>query len=241
MMSHRYRVMETFQDINDYNANRLLGSRQAMLSTLPNGTNPATLTTATVLDARDVVTDDILGRIYGGDHDYLIETERNMNEVNDQFLRFAASHSFRRVATSESGIGMGIGGAEQVRVGAVGEIVIDDNASSRSSSRGDLTEMAEGGSTVMRTYSASYRPFENMNDNDNGRDRDSGSGNGSESHDVSEAVRSSSNNNSSDSSPVMIDEGTILSLSPHPSGIECPEEYNSTFSRSAISTSVSTT
>lgn len=228
--------METFQDINDYNANRLVESRQAMLSTLPNGTMPATLTTATVLDARDVVTDDILGRIYGGDHDYLIETERNMNEVNDQFLRFAASHSFRRVATSEFGVR-----GDQLRVGANDEILLDDNASRRSS-RADLSEMVDRESSVMRTYSASYRPFEsvNVNVNEGGSDAE----NGLERHEVSDALSSSSNSNGS--SAVMTDEDAHSNSDSnsclHPSGTLSPEEYNSNFSRSAaVGASVSTT
>ena len=87
-----HRVMETFQDLNDYNVHAGTGNRRALVSTLPTAHAPGRITAATALDSRDEVADQFISRMYGGDHDYLIETERNMTEVNDQFVRFAAAH-----------------------------------------------------------------------------------------------------------------------------------------------------
>ena len=85
--------MDTFQDLNDYNTNNVARARLTLLSTLPTNNTPASRTAAATLDSRDVVLDDAISRAYGGDHDYLIETERNMGEVNDQFMRFTAAHN----------------------------------------------------------------------------------------------------------------------------------------------------
>lgn len=88
--------MDTFQDLNDYNTNTnnvARAARLTLLSTLPTNNTPASRTAAATLDSRDVVLDDAVSRAYGGDHDYLIETERNMGEVNDQFMRFTAAHN----------------------------------------------------------------------------------------------------------------------------------------------------
>lgn len=88
--------MDTFQDLNDYNTNTnnvARAARLTLLSTLPTNNLPASRTAAATLDSRDVVLDDAVSRAYGGDHDYLIETERNMGEVNDQFMRFTAAHN----------------------------------------------------------------------------------------------------------------------------------------------------
>ena len=91
-----YRVMETFQDLADYNENSVARSRQAILSTQQHGNIPATVRTVATLDSRDAVGDrggergerGGVGGFRGQDHDYLIETERNMEHINDQFMRF---------------------------------------------------------------------------------------------------------------------------------------------------------
>jgi hypothetical protein len=98
-----HRVMETFQDLNDYNVHAGIGTRRALLSTLPTVHAPGRVTAATALDSRDEVADQFISRLYGGDHDYLIETERNMTEVNDQFVRFAAAHVQVVDSTGSSG------------------------------------------------------------------------------------------------------------------------------------------
>ena len=95
--------METFQDLNDYNVHAGIGTRRALLSTLPSANAPGRVTAATALDSRDEVTEQFISRMYGGDHDYLIETERNMTEVNDQFVRFAAAHVQAVDSTGSSG------------------------------------------------------------------------------------------------------------------------------------------
>ena len=91
-----YRVMETFQDLADYNENSVARSRQAILSTQQHGNIPATVRTVATLDSRDAVGErggergerGGVGGFRGQDHDYLIETERNMEHINDQFMRF---------------------------------------------------------------------------------------------------------------------------------------------------------
>jgi hypothetical protein len=98
-----HRVMETFQDLNDYNVHAGIGTRRALLSTLPTAHAPGRVTAATALDSRDEVAEQFISRLYGGDHDYLIETERNMTEVNDQFVRFAAAHVQVVDSTASSG------------------------------------------------------------------------------------------------------------------------------------------
>jgi hypothetical protein len=98
-----HRVMETFQDLNDYNVHAGIGTRRALLSTLPTVHAPGRVTAATALDSRDEVAEQFISRLYGGDHDYLIETERNMTEVNDQFVRFAAAHVQVVDSTGSSG------------------------------------------------------------------------------------------------------------------------------------------
>lgn len=95
--------METFQDVNDYNIHAGIGTRRALLSTLPTANAPGRIRAATALDARDEVTEQFISRMYGGDHDFLIETERNMTEVNDQFVRFAAAHVQIVDSTGSSG------------------------------------------------------------------------------------------------------------------------------------------
>ena len=111
-----FRVMDTFQDLNDYNTNNNARARLTLLSTLPTNNTPASRTAAATLDSRDVVIDDAVSRAYGGDHDYLIETERNMGEVNDQFMRFTAAHNLnlgyrgnREGGTSSREGGTGVG------------------------------------------------------------------------------------------------------------------------------------
>ena len=88
--------METFQDLADYNENSVARSRQAILSTQQHGNIPATVRTVATLDSRDAVGErggergerGGVGGFRGQDHDYLIETERNMEHINDQFMRF---------------------------------------------------------------------------------------------------------------------------------------------------------
>lgn len=118
------RVMDTFQDLNDYNTNNVARARLTLLSTLPTSNTPASRTAAATLDSRDVVIDDAVSRAYGGDHDYLIETERNMGEVNDQFMRFTAAHNLnlgyngnREGGTSSREGGPGVGTETDTRAG----------------------------------------------------------------------------------------------------------------------------
>jgi hypothetical protein len=117
--------MDTFQDLNDYNTNNVARARLTLLSTLPTNNTPASRTAAATLDSRDVVMDDAVSRAYGGDHDYLIETERNMGEVNDQFMRFTAAHNLnlgyngnREGGTSSREGGTGVGTETDTRAGA---------------------------------------------------------------------------------------------------------------------------
>lgn len=116
--------MDTFQDLNDYNTNNVARARLTLLSTLPTNNTPASRTAAATLDSRDVVIDDAVSRAYGGDHDYLIETERNMGEVNDQFMRFTAAHNLnlgyngnREGSTSSREGGTGVGTETDTRAG----------------------------------------------------------------------------------------------------------------------------
>ena len=122
--------MDTFQDLNDYNTNNVARARLTLLSTLPTNNTPASRTAAATLDSRDVVIDDAVSRAYGGDHDYLIETERNMGEVNDQFMRFTAAHNLnlgyngnREGGTSSREGGAGVGPETDIEAGAGQESV----------------------------------------------------------------------------------------------------------------------
>lgn len=131
--------MDTFQDLNDYNTNNVARARLTLLSTLPTNNTPASRTAAATLDSRDVVIDDAVSRAYGGDHDYLIETERNMGEVNDQFMRFTAAHNLnlgyngnREGGTSSREGGTGVGTETDTRAGTgAGEGSVGSPNSSR--------------------------------------------------------------------------------------------------------------
>jgi hypothetical protein len=138
------RVMDTFQDLNDYNTNNVARARLTLLSTLPTNNTPASRTAAATLDSRDVVIDDAVSRAYGGDHDYLIETERNMGEVNDQFMRFTAAHNLnlgyngnREGGTSSREGGTGVGTETDTRAGT-GEGSVGSPNSNRQYTGADL-------------------------------------------------------------------------------------------------------
>ena len=160
--------MDTFQDLNDYNTNNVARARLTLLSTLPTNNTPASRTAAATLDSRDVVLDDAISRAYGGDHDYLIETERNMGEVNDQFMRFTAAHNLNLayagnreggvssreggVSSREGGVSSGEGGvsSREGRAG-VGAGTGQDSIGSPVSNRQSPNAVAEVESSPIRS------------------------------------------------------------------------------------------
>lgn len=162
--------MDTFQDLNDYNTNTNNVSRAArltLLSTLPTNNLPASRTAAATLDSRDVVLDDAVSRAYGGDHDYLIETERNMGEVNDQFMRFTAAHNLNLAysGSREGGLssrdrGTGVEtGAETGAVIGTGIGAVQDCVGSSDSSRQCSAVVAEPGSNSILSSTNRRNPW----------------------------------------------------------------------------------
>lgn len=103
------RVMETFQDLSDYNNNSVARALQAALIAQANNRTATSANVAIVTDAlraaaiaehrrrgvgaRGEGGIGAGGQFSGQDHDFLIETQRNTGEVNDQIMRFATSNA----------------------------------------------------------------------------------------------------------------------------------------------------